>query len=54
MPVIAAIDTPPAGLTAAWQTGARDSPKGNLTDVCAIAEIVSRFDVVAIQRCAAT
>ena len=39
-----------AGLTPAWQTGARDSPKRNLTDVCAIAEIVSRFDVVAIQE----
>ena len=31
-----------AGLTAAWQTGAHDSPKRNLADVCAIAEIVSR------------
>jgi endonuclease/exonuclease/phosphatase family metal-dependent hydrolase len=39
-----------AGLTAAWQTGSHDSPKRNLTDVCAIAEIVSRFDVVAIQE----
>jgi endonuclease/exonuclease/phosphatase family metal-dependent hydrolase len=39
-----------AGLTAAWQSGARDSPKRNLADVCAIAEIVSRFDVVAIQE----
>jgi endonuclease/exonuclease/phosphatase family metal-dependent hydrolase len=39
-----------AGLTAAWQTGAHDSPKRNLADVCAIAEIVSRFDVVAIQE----
>jgi endonuclease/exonuclease/phosphatase family metal-dependent hydrolase len=39
-----------AGLTAAWQTSAHDSPKRNLADVCAIAEIVSRFDVVAIQE----
>ena len=39
-----------AGLTAAWQTGARDSPKRNLADICAIAEIVSRFDVVAVQE----
>jgi len=39
-----------AGLTEAWQTGARDSPKRNLADVCAIAEIVSSFDVVAIQE----
>jgi endonuclease/exonuclease/phosphatase family metal-dependent hydrolase len=39
-----------AGLTAAWQSGAQASPKRNLTDVCAIAEIVSRFDVVAIQE----
>jgi endonuclease/exonuclease/phosphatase family metal-dependent hydrolase len=39
-----------SGLTAAWQSGARANPKRNLTDVCAIAEIVSRFDVVAIQE----
>jgi endonuclease/exonuclease/phosphatase family metal-dependent hydrolase len=39
-----------AGLTPRWETEASDSPKRNLTDVCAIAEIVARFDVIAIQE----
>src|SRR3954447_13347109 len=38
------------GLTDAWSTGPRDSPKRNLADVCAIAEIVQRFDVCALQE----
>jgi endonuclease/exonuclease/phosphatase family metal-dependent hydrolase len=33
-----------------WVRGEHDSPKRNLADVLAIAEIVSRFDVVAIQE----
>lgn len=37
-------------LTEKWETGSGDSPKRNLADVRAIAEIVSRFDVVAIQE----
>jgi hypothetical protein len=31
-----------------WATSARQSPKRNLLDLCCIAEIVSRFDVVAL------
>lgn len=31
-----------------WATGARQTPKRNLQDLCCIAEIVSRFDVVAL------
>jgi endonuclease/exonuclease/phosphatase family metal-dependent hydrolase len=38
------------GLTRKWQTGAHDSPKRNLTDVCCLAEVISRFDVCAIQE----
>jgi exonuclease III len=38
------------GLTPRWQAADGDSPKRNLADVCAIAEIVKRFDVVAIQE----
>jgi endonuclease/exonuclease/phosphatase family metal-dependent hydrolase len=38
------------GVTRKWVTEAADSPKRNLTDVCAIAEVVSRFDVCAIQE----
>ena len=38
------------GLTGKWRAGAKDSPLRNLADVCAIAEIVSRFDVVAVQE----
>jgi endonuclease/exonuclease/phosphatase family metal-dependent hydrolase len=33
-----------------WERGAKDEPKRNMADVLAIAEIVSRFDVVAIQE----
>jgi endonuclease/exonuclease/phosphatase family metal-dependent hydrolase len=38
------------GLTAAWDSGAGDSPKRNLTDICCLAEVVRRFDVCAIQE----
>ena len=38
------------GLTRTWQTGARDSPKRNLTDICCLAEVISRVDVCAIQE----
>jgi len=38
------------GLTAAWRTRGGDSPKRNLADLCAIAEVVARFDVCAIQE----
>jgi hypothetical protein len=38
------------GVTEKWVTGADDSPKRNLSDLCAIAEVVSRFDVCAIQE----
>ena len=38
------------GLTKAWTTPAGKSPKRNLSDICAIAEIVSRFDVCALQE----
>ncbi len=38
------------GLTEKWESAASDSPKRNLADVCAIAEIISRFDVVALQE----
>jgi endonuclease/exonuclease/phosphatase family metal-dependent hydrolase len=37
-------------LTEKWQSDSGDSPKRNLADICAIAEIVSRFDVVAVQE----
>lgn len=38
------------GVTEKWQSAEEDSPKRNLADICALAEIVSRFDVVAIQE----
>src|SRR4051794_10407267 len=38
------------GLTARWHSGGGDSPRRDLADLCAIAEIVSRFDVCAIQE----
>lgn len=38
------------GLTEKWQTEEGDSPKRNLGDVRAIAEIIRRFDVVAVQE----
>jgi exonuclease III len=37
-------------LTGKWVTEPGDEPKRNLTDACAIAEVVSRFDVCAIQE----
>lgn len=37
-------------MTPKWRTDADDSPKRNLADLVAIAEIVSRFDVCAIQE----
>jgi endonuclease/exonuclease/phosphatase family metal-dependent hydrolase len=33
-----------------WKRGKRDSPKRNRSDVLAIAEILSRFDVIAVQE----
>lgn len=39
-----------ARLTPRWRTLPGDSPKRNLADLCAIAEIVRRFDVCAIQE----
>jgi endonuclease/exonuclease/phosphatase family protein len=38
------------GLTQKWITGTDDTPKRNLSDLCAIAEVVSRFDICAIQE----
>jgi exonuclease III len=38
------------GLTEKWESASGDSPKRNLSDICSIAEIVSRFDVVAVQE----
>src|SRR3954470_3968515 len=37
-------------ITEKWQSGEADSPKRNLADICAIAEVVRRFDVTAIQE----
>ena len=37
-------------LTPKWRTEPGDSPKRNLADLMAIAEIVSRFDVCAIKE----
>jgi hypothetical protein len=37
-------------LTEKWTSSATDSPKRNLADICAIAKIIERFDVVAIQE----
>jgi endonuclease/exonuclease/phosphatase family metal-dependent hydrolase len=39
-----------AGLTKNWRTGRDDSPKRNFADLAAIARIVSRFDVCAVQE----
>jgi len=39
-----------AGLTKNWTTGPDDSPKRNYADVSAIAEVVSHFDVCAVQE----
>jgi hypothetical protein len=38
------------GLTRKWTAGTNDSPKRDLRGLLAIAEIVSRFDVVAVQE----
>jgi endonuclease/exonuclease/phosphatase family metal-dependent hydrolase len=38
------------GLTENWTRGKADSPKRNLADLACIAEVISRFDVVAIQE----
>jgi endonuclease/exonuclease/phosphatase family metal-dependent hydrolase len=38
------------GLTEDWVTPPRKSPQRNLSDICAMAEIVSRFDVCALQE----
>jgi endonuclease/exonuclease/phosphatase family metal-dependent hydrolase len=38
------------GITEKWTTESTDSPKRNLRDVLCLAEIVSRFDVVALQE----
>lgn len=38
------------GLTKKWESGLDDSPKRNFADVSYLAEIVSRFDVVAVQE----
>ncbi|MEK6274346.1 MAG: endonuclease/exonuclease/phosphatase family protein [Actinomycetota bacterium] len=38
------------GLTKRWESRPEDSPKRNLRDVLLIAEVVSRFDVVALQE----
>jgi endonuclease/exonuclease/phosphatase family metal-dependent hydrolase len=38
------------GVTEKWTTDPEDSPRRNLRDVLCIAEIVSRFDVVALQE----
>jgi len=37
-------------LSDTWERGAKDSPKRNLADALAIAEILSRFDVIAVQE----
>jgi endonuclease/exonuclease/phosphatase family metal-dependent hydrolase len=38
------------GLTEKWTTGTGDSPKRNAADIHYIAEILSRFDVIAVQE----
>jgi endonuclease/exonuclease/phosphatase family metal-dependent hydrolase len=38
------------GLTEKWESALDDTPKRNLADICAIAEIIARFDVVAVQE----
>ena len=39
-----------AGLTQKWHAGPKDSPKRDWHAVACIAEIVSRFDLVAVQE----
>jgi hypothetical protein len=41
-------------LTEKWVSEPHDSPKRNLSDACAIAEVISRFDVCAVQETRAT
>jgi len=38
------------GMSDSWKRGGRGSPKRNRSDVLAIAEILSRFDVIAVQE----
>jgi hypothetical protein len=38
------------GMSDTWARGEKDSPKRNLADALAIATILSRFDVVAVQE----
>jgi Endonuclease/Exonuclease/phosphatase family len=38
------------GMSDSWERGGKDSPKRNLADALAIAEILSRFDVIAVQE----
>ena len=38
------------GLTEDWKSGSKDSPKRNWRGMLAIAEIISRFDIVAVQE----
>src|SRR5215212_9225138 len=38
------------GFTPKWETGKDDTPKRNLADLHYIAEILSRFDVIAVQE----
>ncbi len=38
------------GLTEKWVSGAADSPKRNLADICYIAAVASRFDAMAVQE----
>jgi endonuclease/exonuclease/phosphatase family metal-dependent hydrolase len=38
------------GMSDTWERGAKDSPKRNMADALAIAAILSRFDVVAVQE----
>jgi hypothetical protein len=37
-------------LTAKWAAGAKDSPKGDWHAIACLAEVISRFDVVAVQE----
>jgi Endonuclease/Exonuclease/phosphatase family len=39
-----------ADLSESWERSEKDDPKRNLTDALAIAEILSRFDVIAVQE----
>ena len=37
-------------VTPKWSTGSDDDPQRNLTDICCLAEVISRFDLCAIQE----